>query len=91
MTPNEGKDSDSSDSRKTFITHFLTCSVDSFRFFFFFPSVIVVDFIGTKKSNEAFEILFFSVTFFIVINLCLYVGLLRFCEVFSFYFLFSFF
>ena len=52
MTPNEGKDSDSSDSRKTFITHFLTCSVDSFRFFFsFFPSVVVVDFIGINKSN----------------------------------------
>ena len=87
MTPNEGKDSDSSDSRKTFITHFLTCSVDSFRFFFFFPSVIVVDFIGTKKSNEAFEILFFSVTFFIVINLCLYVG---FCSSMAFSLFFFF-
>ena len=49
---------DSSDSRKTFISLiFLTCSVHSFRFFFtfFFLSppipVVVVDFIGTMKSN----------------------------------------
>ena len=49
MTPSEGKDSDSSDSRKTFIIFFnlnlfiyysyvLTCSVDSSGFFsFFYP------------------------------------------------------
>ena len=53
MTPSEGKDSDSSDPRKTLIL-VLTCSVDSFGFFFFpfsSPSVVVVDFIGTMKSN----------------------------------------
>ena len=59
MTPSEGKDPDSSDSRKTF----LTCSVDSlgffsFSFFLFLPSVGVVDFIGTMKSNSAFELSF---------------------------------
>ena len=56
MTPSEGKDSDSSDSRQTFfLLYVLTCSVDSFVFFFFFPpcppSVAVVDFTGTMKPN----------------------------------------
>ena len=56
VTPRERKDSDSNDSRKIFIILVLTCSVDSFGFFFpFFPfyptSVVVVDFIGTVKSN----------------------------------------
>ena len=55
MIPSTGKDSDSSDPRKTFIILiFLTCSIDSFGYFFFLfflPSVVVVDFIGTKKSN----------------------------------------
>ena len=53
----KGKDSDSNDSRKAII-FVLTCSVDSFGFFFlfFFPSptlppIIVIDFIGTMKSN----------------------------------------
>ena len=53
MIPSTGKDSYSSDSRKTFIIIIFTYSVDSFFFFFSFfpPSVVVVDFIGTKKSN----------------------------------------
>ena len=35
-----------------FILFYLTCSVDSFRIFFLFPSsIVVVDFIGTMKSN----------------------------------------
>ena len=56
MTPSEGKDSDSSDSRKTFIT-LMFCLVLyvllDFLFFFslFAPSVIVVNFIGTMKSD----------------------------------------
>ena len=53
MTPRERKDSDSSDSRKTFInySYAFTCSVDSFGFFFpFFPPSVVY-FIGTMKSN----------------------------------------
>ena len=54
MTPSEGKDSDSSDPRKTLIL-VLTCSVDSFGFFPFFPfappTVVVVNFIVTIKSN----------------------------------------
>ena len=50
MTPREGKDSDSSDSRKTFILLMLTCSVDSLGFFFF-HAALVVDFIGTMNSN----------------------------------------
>ena len=95
LTPSKGKDSDSRDSGKHY-SYFLTCSVDSFGFFFFFlSSVVVVNFIGTKKSNEALElfILFFSrsVTFFlVVINLCLYIGLLQFCGVLLTFFLFSF-
>ena len=53
MIPSTEKYSDSSDSRKTFtILIFFTHSVDSFGFV---PpltlSVVVVDFIGTKKSN----------------------------------------
>ena len=51
MTPSEGKDSDSSDSRKTLIILiFLTCYVESFRFSFSSPT-FVVDFIGIMKSN----------------------------------------
>ena len=59
MISREGKDSDSRDTRKTFIIlffFFLDCSVDSFvSFLSFFPffhtSVVVVNFIGTKKFN----------------------------------------
>ena len=53
----QGKDSDSSGSRKTFIILIFTFSVDTCGFcvvvfFSFFPSsVVVVGFIGTKKSN----------------------------------------
>ena len=54
MNPREGKDSDSSDSRKylLFLCYDLFC-----RFFWIFfsllfsPSVVLVDFIGTMKSN----------------------------------------
>ena len=72
MTPSEGKDSDSSDSRKTLIILiFLTCSVESFRFSFSSPA-FVVDFIGTMKSNYAFEVLFplQSHFFIVVLPLC---------------------
>ena len=63
MTPSEGKDSDSSDSRKTLIP-VLTCSVDSFGFFPFFSSSVVADtFIGTMKSNYAFEFFLFFFPF----------------------------
>ena len=56
VTPREGKNSDSSDSRKhlnIYYSYVLTCSVDSFELFsllfsfFFLPSVVAVDFIGT--------------------------------------------
>ena len=55
MTPSEGKDPDSSDSGKTLFLCF-DLSVDFFGFFSFFflsppPPPIVVDFIGTMKSN----------------------------------------
>ena len=44
MTPSKGKESDSSDSIKTFIILMV--------FFFFSPSsVVVVNFIGMMKSN----------------------------------------
>ena len=50
VTPSEAKDSDSNDSRKNiYYLYVLTCSVDSFEFFS--PSVVVVGFIGTMKSN----------------------------------------
>ena len=58
MTPSEGKVSDSSDSRKTFIILIfllvLWIFLDfffHFLFSFFPPYVVVVNFIGTKKSN----------------------------------------
>ena len=62
VTPSERKDSDSNDSRKTFLFLCFDCSVDSFGFFFTFSSpppaplflptsVVVVNFIGTIKSN----------------------------------------
>ena len=56
MTPSEGKDSDSSDSRKAFIilmfSFVLLSLLDFFLFFPIFPpSVVVVDFVGTIKSN----------------------------------------
>jgi len=77
---------------------FLTYFVDSFAFFLFLPphpTVVLVSFIGTKKSNYAFELfcLFYSssVTFFIVINLFLYFRLLQFCGVFLFFSLSLFF
>ena len=54
---------------------------------FFPPSVVVINFIGTMKSNETFEFFFSSVSYFIVINLCLYVGLLQVC-VFLFFLFF---
>ena len=43
--------------KNIYYSYFLTCSVDSSGFFFFFlfflfpPSVVDVNFIGTKKSN----------------------------------------
>ena len=47
MTPSTGKDSDSSDSRKTFIILMFDCSVDSFGFFpLTHLSVVVVDFMA---------------------------------------------
>ena len=57
MTSSEGKDPDSSDSSKNiYYSYILTCSVDSFGFYFLPslplpPSVAVVNSIGTKKSN----------------------------------------
>ena len=57
MTLREGNNSDSSDSRKTFITlmfDFLCRVFWIFFFLFFFflsPSIVVVNFIGTIKSN----------------------------------------
>ena len=60
VTPREGKDSDSSDSRKPLFLWFDF----SYRFFWISfslisSSVVVVDFIGSKKSSSAFELLFF--------------------------------
>ena len=49
MTPSEGKDSDSSDLRKTLFLFFdLFCR--KFWSVFFPPSVVVVDFIGTAAA-----------------------------------------
>ena len=57
------------------------------------PSVVVVNFISTMKSNSAFVSFFFfppTTLFIAVINLCLYIGLLQFCGVSFFIFFFSF-
>ena len=52
LTPSKGKDSDSSGSRKTLFLFFDLLYRFFWIFFFFFPpSVVAVDFIGTKKSN----------------------------------------
>ena len=53
MTPSEGKDSDSSDSRKTFIILMFSLVLEMLLDFSFLshPSVVVVDFIGTMKYN----------------------------------------
>jgi len=62
LTPSKGERTlDGSDSRKTFII-VLTCSVDSFGFFFSFlsPSVVVIDFIGTMKSKLLSSFFFLS-------------------------------
>ena len=54
VPPSEGKDTDSSDSRKTLFL-FFDFSVEFFGFLFLFPfiplSIVVVDFLGTMKSN----------------------------------------
>ena len=57
MTPSEGKDSDSSDSRKTFI---ILCFGLSYRFFWIFSPpppckcrVVVIDFIGAAAAAAA--------------------------------------
>ena len=57
MTPSEGKDADNSDSRKIFIIFIFSLVLWILLYIFFFslsfssPSFVVVDFIGTKKSN----------------------------------------
>ena len=50
MTPSKGRDSDSSDSRKTFIILMFSL-VLQILLDFFSQSVVVVNFIGTMKSN----------------------------------------
>ena len=75
--------------------HLLFLCFDSLcRFFRIFsfspfpPSVVVVNFNGIIQSNSAFELFLFSFSqphfFIVVINLCLYIGLLQFCGVFLF-------
>jgi len=51
--PRAGKDSQQRLKINLYYFQFLTCSVDYFGFFltFFAPSVVGVNFIGTKKSN----------------------------------------
>ena len=52
MTPSEGEDPDSSDKKNIYYSSVLTCSIDSSGLFFFYsPSVVAVDFIGTMKSK----------------------------------------
>ena len=50
LTPSKGKDADSSDSRKAFIILMFSL-VLQILLDFFFPSVVVVNFVGTMKSN----------------------------------------
>ena len=55
-TPSKGKDPESSDKKNIYYSYVLTCYVDSLGFFFLFfsfppPSVVIVNFIGTMKSN----------------------------------------
>ena len=67
VTPSKGKDSDSSDSRQNSLFLFF----DLFpRFFWIFSfsfspsSVVVFNFIGTKKSSYAFELFKFFIFLF---------------------------
>ena len=95
MTPSKGKDSHRSDWKKKniYYSYFLTCSADSFGFFFFFPPLLLQLSILLALRNPIKPLSFFSssVSFFIVINICLYIELLQFCRVFLFFFFFSFF
>ena len=89
VTPSKRKDSDRSDSRKTFIILMVFYLFSRFFWIFFLPPphTVIVNFIGTIKSSQVFELFFFSATYFIVITiLCLYVGLLQFCGFFFLYF-----
>ena len=54
VTPSEGKDSNSRDSKKTLFLY-LTCLEVSFGYFSFFlvPSVVAVNFISNMKSKYA--------------------------------------
>jgi len=87
VTASKAKDSNSSDSRKTFI---ILIFYLYYRFFwiyfsFFSSSVVVVNFPALRNLIKllGFFFFFFWVTFFIVvINPCLYVGLLKFWGVF---------
>ena len=80
-------------TQETPYSYVLICSVDSFWFCpFFSSSVVVVNFIGTMKSNYAFELclfFFFPQSLFIVVNPCPSVGILQLWGVlFSFFSLF---
>ena len=104
MTPSEGKDSDSSDSTKTFI---ILCFGLSYRFFWIsfgnwisfysllpsHPAVVLVNFIGTMKSNRTFELFFFHVFYCCYKPLPLhwaFAVLWSFPHFFFFFFLFNF-
>ena len=96
VTPREGKNSDSSDSKKIYYSYVLTCSVDFFGFCFllFPPSTFCsCQFYWHYEIWLSFGVFVFffppSITFFIVvINLYLYLGILQFCGVFLFFSLF---
>ena len=64
----EGKESHSSDSRKSFIIRMFALQI-LFDFFSFFPpSVVVINFISSKKSNSTFKFFFFfSQTHFLLL------------------------
>ena len=102
VTPSEGKYSDSSDSRKTFIILMFWLVLYMLLNIFFSLPLYLSILLALWNLTKLWSFFFFffppSITFFIVvINLCLYIGLLWFCGSFLsfflsfiFFFLFSF-
>ena len=95
VTPSEGKDSDSSDSRKPFIILMFSLFCRCFQMFFPFlflvlssPLIQLSILLALRNLIKFLRFFFFSVTYFIVvINHWLYVGLLQFCGLFFLFFI----
>ena len=88
VTPARERNLTAVTQEKTFIIRMFVLQILLDFFSFFPPSVVVVNFISSMKSNSTFKLFFlFSNTFFIVvINLLFYIGLLQFSFFYCFFF-----